>query len=42
MIGGKLTKPLNSLNDLTKFIDPATGKPNSEVDGCVMGETLLD
>lgn len=42
MIGSKLTKKLTSSTDLTKFINPSTGKPNSASDSCVFGDTLLD
>jgi len=42
MTGGVLKKPLNALTDLSKFIDPATGKPNSNPDSCVLGETFFD
>jgi hypothetical protein len=41
MMKGKLVKPHNRVNDITKFID-SNGKPNSDANSCVMGDYYLD
>lgn len=42
MIGGKLKNKMNALNDLSKFISLTTGKPNNEIDGCMLGDYFFD